>query len=115
LGHAKEMAAGSGMSFELDHAAIEYLPGAQEAAREGHLAGGLVNNREWLEGCVEFAGAVTDEYRALLFDPQTSGGLLIAIASDTVEAALAALAQRSIVARRIGRVIAKRSPLIQVA
>ncbi len=115
LGHAKEMAAGSGVSFELDHAAIEYLPGALEAAREGHLAGGLFNNREWLEGCVEFAGAVAEEYRALLFDPQTSGGLLVAIAPDAVETTLAALTQRNITARRIGRVTAKRSPLIQVA
>jgi selenide,water dikinase len=114
LGHAKEMAAGSGVSLEIEHAAVEYLPGAVEAARDGHIAGGLVNNREWLEGCVEFAGGVSEEHRALLFDPQTSGGLLVAIAAESADAAVTALAARGVAARRIGRVVAKRSPLIQV-
>lgn len=114
LGHAKEMAAGSGASLEIDHAAVEYLPGAVEAARGGNIAGGLVNNREWLEGCVEFARGVSEEHRALLFDPQTSGGLLVAIAADAVDAAVRALAGRNVTARQIGRVVAKRSPLIQV-
>lgn len=114
LGHGKEMAAGSGVSFELDHAAVEYLPRALQAARDGHLAGGLANNREWLEGCVEFAATVSEEHRALLFDPQTSGGLLVAIAADSADAAVAALAKRNVTARRIGKVVAKRSPLIQV-
>lgn len=114
LGHAKEMAAGSGVSLELDHAAVEYLPGAVEAARDGNIAGGLVNNREWLEGCVEFAGGVSEEHRALLFDPQTSGGLLAAIAAEAADAAVRALAARGVQARRIGRVVAKRSPLILV-
>jgi selenide,water dikinase len=114
LGHAKEMAAGSGVSLEIEHAAVEYLPGAVEAAREGHIAGGLVNNREWLEGCVEFAGGVSEEHRALLYDPQTSGGLLVAIAAESTDAAVSALASRNVTARPIGRVVAKRSPLIQV-
>jgi len=113
LGHAKEMAAG-GVSLEIDHAAVEYLPGALEAARGGNIAGGLVNNREWLEGCVEFAAGVSEEHRALLFDPQTSGGLLVAIAAEAVDAAMAALAARNVAARRIGQVVAKGSPLIQV-
>ena len=115
LGHAREMAAGSGVSLEIDHARVAYLPGAAEAAREGHLAGGLKNNREFVEGCVEFAGNVPEEFRALLFDPQTSGGLLVAIAVEAVDAALAALAKRHVPAQRIGRVIAKHSPLISVS
>jgi selenide,water dikinase len=114
LGHAKEMAAGSGVSLELEHAAVEYLPGAVEAARDGNIAGGLVNNREWLEGCVEFAAGVSEEHRALLFDPQTSGGLLVAIAAEAADAAMRVLAGRNVTARRMGQVVAKRSPLIQV-
>ncbi len=115
LGHAKEMAAGSDVSFELDHAAVEYLPGAADAAREKHLAGGLANNREWLEGCVEFAAGVAEEYRALLYDPQTSGGLLVAMAPEAADAAVAVLAKRNVTARRIGRVVAKGSPLLKVS
>ena len=114
LGHAKEMAAGSGISIELDHLKVEPLPGALEGARAGFLAGGLKNNREWLEGCVEFDADVPEDYRHLLYDPQTSGGLLIAIAASSADAALAALAKRSVLARVIGRVVEKRSPLISI-
>lgn len=114
LGHAREMAAGSGVSLEMEHAAVDYLAGALQAASEGNIAGGLVNNREWLAGCVEFAADVSDEHRALLFDPQTSGGLLVALAAESAEAAVRALAARNVAAQRIGQVVAKRSPLIQV-
>jgi len=114
LGHAHEMAVGSGVSMEIEYAKVEYLPGAVEAAREGHLAGGLKNNREFVADCAAFAENVPQEYRHLLFDPQTSGGLFIAIASEQSDAALAALARRGVVARRIGSVVARRSPLIKV-
>jgi len=114
LGHAREMAAGSNVSLEIDHARVEYLPGAIEAAREGHLAGGLKNNREFAGDCVGFADAVPEEFRNLLFDPQTSGGLLAAIAAKSADAALAALARRGVAARAIGTVLAKRTPLIVV-
>src|SRR4029077_16777775 len=74
LGHAREMAVGSGVSLELDHAAIEYLPGAGAASREGFYSGGLRNNREFIGDCVAFRAGVPEEFRNLLFDPQTSGG-----------------------------------------
>jgi selenide,water dikinase len=90
------------------------LPGAVEAAREGHLAGGLKNNREFVGECVGFANAVPEEFRNLLYDPQTSGGLLVAIAAQAADTALAALARHGVSARAIGRVILKRSPLIRV-
>ncbi len=114
LGHALEMAAGSGVSLEMDHTQIDYLPGAVEAAREGHLAGGLKNNREFVGDCVGFAETVREEFRHLLYDPQTSGGLLVAIAREAADAALTALAQRGAAARAIGQVMPKRSPLIRV-
>ncbi len=114
LGHAREMAVGSGVSLELDHAKVEYLPGAVQAAREGHLAGGLKNNRDFVGDCAGFVDAVREEFRDLFFDPQTSGGLFVAIAPEAVDAALAALARRNVTGRAIGRVVAKRSPLIQV-
>ncbi len=100
--------------MEIDGARIEALPGALDAARAGFLAGGLKNNREWLEGCVEFAPGVPEEMRCLLFDPQTSGGLLVAIAAERADAAIAALAKRKSVAKQIGSVLAKRAPLIHV-
>jgi selenide, water dikinase len=115
LGHAREMAIGSGVSMRIDHARVGYLPGAIEAARAGFFSGGLANNREFLEGCAVFDSGVPDEFRALLLDPQTSGGLLAAVHPESVDAAMAAFKRRRIDARAIGEVVAKRSPLIQIA
>ncbi len=114
LGHAREMAIGSGVSLKIDHARIEYLPGAIEASRSGFFSGGMKNNREFVESCVEFTSNVADEFRALLFDPQTSGGLLAAIAPEAASIALAAMESRGVPARIIGEVVAKRHPLIEI-
>jgi len=114
LGHAREMAIGSAVSLKIDHERIEYLPGAIEAARAGFFSGGMKNNREFVESCVEFGESVADEFRALLFDPQTSGGLLAAIAPDAANSARAALERRGIPARIIGEVVPKRHPLIEI-
>jgi selenide,water dikinase len=120
LGHAREMALGDSqrnlesVSLEFDHAAIQYLPGAVEAVREGFLPGGLKNNRDFVGDCVRFAESVAEEYRELLFDPQTSGGLLIAISPESADAAIAALEWHGVIARRIGRVVAKKTPLLFV-
>jgi selenide, water dikinase len=114
LGHAREMAAGSNVSLQIGHASVPFLPGAHEAARSGFLAGGLKSNREFVESCVGFAAGVPDDTRALLFDPQTSGGLLIAVSKTHAPALVAALQQRSIPASQIGEATAKHSPLINV-
>ncbi len=120
LGHAREMALGDSqrgieaVSFEIDHSAIGYLPGALEASREGFLPGGLKNNRDFIGDCVSFHEEVPQGYRDLLFDPQTSGGLLIAISPESAEAAVSALDRHSVSARRIGKVITKTSSLLFV-
>lgn len=114
LGHAREMAIGSGVSLKIDHTRIEYLPGAIDAARAGFFSSGMKNNRDFVEGCVAFAPTVPDEFRALLFDPQTSGGLLVSIAPEFANATVAALASRNIPARIIGEVLAKHSPLLEI-
>ncbi|HXQ97742.1 MAG TPA: selenide, water dikinase SelD [Candidatus Limnocylindrales bacterium] len=121
LGHAREMALGHAasnipvVSLEIDHARIEYLPGAVDCARAGNASGGLHNNRNFIGDCVVFADTVPEEFRLLLFDPQTSGGLLVAIGANEAPAALEALLQRGIPAREIGRVVEKRSPLISIS
>ena len=120
LGHAREMALGDPahgieqVSFEIDHKAFAYFPGAVEAAREGHLSGGLKNNRAFIGDCVAFDASVPSEYQDLLFDPQTSGGLLIAISPESAEAALSALQHHGVSARRVGKVVAKKNPLLFV-
>jgi selenide,water dikinase len=120
LGHAREMALGDpthgieSVSFEIDHRAFAYIPGAVEAAREGHLSGGLKNNRAFIGDCAVFEATVPSEYQDLLFDPQTSGGLLISIAPESADAAISALEGHRVSARRVGRVFAKKNPLILV-
>jgi selenide,water dikinase len=118
LGHAREMALGDpqknieSVSLEIDHAAIRYLPGAVEAAREGFLPGGLKNNRDFVGDCAGYAESVAQVHRDLLFDPQTSGGLLVAISPESADAAISTLEQRGVTPRRIGRVVAKKTPLL---
>jgi selenide,water dikinase len=120
LGHAREMSLGDpargveAVSLEIDHAAFDYFPGAIEAARDGHLSGGLKNNRAFIGDCAAFDAGVSPEYQDLLFDPQTSGGLLVAVAPDASGPALAALQRHGVTAHRVGRVVGKRSPLIFV-
>jgi selenide,water dikinase len=120
LGHAREMALGNesgeieAVSFEIDHATFAYFPGAIEAARDGHLSGGLKNNRAFVAECAEFAADVPQEFRDLLFDPQTSGGLLAAIAPESEAECIAALARHGVEGHQVGRVVPKRSPLIFV-
>lgn len=114
LGHAREIAVGSGISLRIEHARVPLLTGALEAARGGFLAGGLKNNREFIEGCVEFGTNVPEEMRALLFDPQTSGGLLIAVAKEQVLEVKWSLDRHGVHAAQIGEVVEKRSPLIEI-
>ena len=96
LGHAREMACASGVTLEIDPRAVQFLPGAAEYARQGAIPGGLKNNQEFVASCVEGES----EYDDLLYDPQTSGGLLIAIA----EGDAAGLERAYEGAYRIGRV-----------
>jgi selenophosphate synthase len=95
IGHAKEMASGSGGSLRIHHQQIEYLPGAVEAAHGKFFSAGLKNNREFAQDHVRFAPSVSEDFRALLFDPQTSGGLLASLAPEAASRTVEALRQRA--------------------
>jgi selenide,water dikinase len=120
LGHAREMALGdpqrgiAATTIEINHALVPALPGALDAARAGMIPGGLSNNRDFIGDCVHFADNVPAEYRALLFDPQTSGGLFVALAQQAADTAMQLFQQRGIKAAKIGRVLAKGSALLSV-
>jgi len=120
LGHAREMALGdpekgiSSVTIEIRYKTVPVLPGAFDAARQGMIAGGLNNNMDFLRECVTFAANVPEENRALLFDPQTSGGLLIAIAPEVADAAVEILKQHQIPAAKIGSVLLKGAALLSV-
>jgi len=103
LGHAEEMARARGARFVIDASKLPVLPGALEYARAGHVTGGADRNRRGLEGKVELP-ELPEELEHLLFDPQTSGGLLIAIAAERADALAAALERDGFLAARVGRV-----------
>ena len=75
LGHAREMASASRMTLEIDSKLVQFLAGAVEYAKAGAIPGGLKNNREFVASCVEGSS----EFEDLLYDPQTSGGLLLSM------------------------------------
>ena len=120
LGHAREMALGDPaagvkpVSFEISYQSVLLLPGALEAVRANMIPGGLHNNRDFIGECAVFAANVPEDNRALFFDPQTAGGLLVAVAPEFAEKAVQLLRHKGIPAAQIGRVLPKTSPLISV-
>jgi selenide,water dikinase len=105
LGHLHNMLMASGVSAEIDAAAVPRFAHAAELAERGAVPGGTKRNREALESQVTFAGAVPEPIRVLLFDAQTSGGLLIAVDPDRASALVAALEREGTpAAARIGRI-----------
>ena len=83
LGHASHIAAASGVTLLIDTRRVPILPGALEAAMRGVRTGGAERNAAYLEPLVDWS-ASTDALRAVLVDPQTSGGLLVAVPRDRV-------------------------------
>ncbi len=83
LGHAREMALASQVTLQIFASSIRYLPGAIEYSQAGAHSGGLNNNRDFVESCVSMTPEIPPEIQALLFDPQTSGGLLISLAQES--------------------------------
>src|SRR5438093_9824161 len=84
LGHAYEMAAAGDVWIRFTASALPMLPGALEYAYRGTTTGGAVRNRHYLDGRVEISSDVTEEMRQILFDPQTSGGLLFSVPAEAV-------------------------------
>ena len=105
LGHALEMAEQSGVSLALRADSLAWLPGALEYAGSGHIPGGTGRNRDHIGGQVQFADGVTETERLLLFDPQTSGGLLAAIDAAARDDACRALTAAGVPCYVIGEVL----------
>jgi len=106
LGHAREMAIASKVTIEIESGSVQFLPGAVDYARQGVIPGGLKNNRDFASVSVE-GQSECDE---LLYDPQTSGGLLISLAEGDAEA----LEKLFAGAYRVGRVREQGSKAIKI-
>jgi selenide, water dikinase len=114
IGHGREMALASDVSLELRASRIPLLEGAVECVRAGHIPGGLKNNRDFAECVVDYEAEVSDAIRALVFDPQTAGGLLISVAREDSEDLTRSLAIAGVSAPEIGKVVARTKPLIRI-
>lgn len=105
MGHAWEMACASEVTIEIEAESVPLLEGALELASEGMLTSGDKTNREYIGADVEIAPTVNQNLVKLLFDPQTAGGMLIAIPEERATALLATLNKTYPKARTIGRVL----------
>ncbi len=90
LGHAQEMARQGATDFHFHLNALPWLPGALQYGAEGAFPGGMGNNARHFLPTITFAEGVTFLMQDMLFTPETSGGLLVAVASDRVDPFLAA-------------------------
>ena len=93
LGHALEMAQASGVGLRFALEKIPFTRGARRYADEFIFPGGSSDNREYYRSQVTFDPAIDEPYQMLLFDAQTSGGLLLAVPPERLEALLARAAQ----------------------
>ena len=101
LGHACEMAQGSDVELQLRVDQIDLIPEALELATIGILPEGMYRNRDFAESFVD-AGRVSLAKQDMLYDPQTSGGLLIAVHPEDADAMYADLKNAVLSAQRIG-------------
>lgn len=99
LGHAQEMARQGATDFRFDLTRLPWLPGAVEYGRAGAFPGGMDNNANFFGPSVTFADEITYLYRDLLFTPETSGGLLVAVPPEGVATFLSLLPDAAVVGR----------------
>ncbi len=102
VGHASEMAENSEATLEIETGAVPLLPGALALAARNRPGGAATNQAHFSLVVVE-RGPLDDDLRALMYDPQTSGGLLAAVAPDLAESVLDALARAGVDACLVGR------------
>lgn len=101
MGHSHEMAMGSGITLRLHAAALPVLPGALRLALEGYVTGGGKRNRAYLADKVRVDPHVSQGLNEVAFDPQTSGGLLIAVPEREADALARALLNEGVLAAAV--------------
>jgi len=112
-GHLGEIVAQSGVEVEVHGASIPVFAGVMDLIREGVVSGAVERNREYASRYVKRAKSAGEDLETLLYDPQTSGGLLIAVRASKAPALLAALRNKGVAAAAaIGRVTRKAPPRI---
>jgi selenide,water dikinase len=106
IGHGTEMAAASGVTLEIAARQVPLFSGVRDLARQNR-SGGMTSNEEHFAGGVSVARGVDEELLSLLYDPQTSGGLLISAGAEWSDHVVSALEKADVRAFRIGRALAR--------
>ncbi len=115
LGHALEMALGAGVQVELDYDMLPFYPHALNMYQQGETTGSNPANRKMAHGSWQMAEARSSAKEELLFDPQTSGGLLLALPVAQSDDLLAALKKAGVeMAARVGQVVGAGKPFVKV-
>lgn len=114
LGHAFEMAAGSKVALSLHTGAIPLLPGVADWASMGIIPQGAYTNKAYLKDKTDISASVPEYLRDLLVDPQTSGGLLVALPEKEVENALKRLMNAGVKPAIIGEVLSLKNHAVIV-
>ncbi|HEY5992487.1 MAG TPA: selenide, water dikinase SelD [Candidatus Udaeobacter sp.] len=114
LGHAWEIACASNVTIEIDSARVPLINGALEMARSGLQTGADKTNREYVGADISIADGIDPNLVKLLYDPQTAGGLLLAISKDKTNDLLTELRRNYPRAETIGRVVECTSKAISV-
>jgi selenide,water dikinase len=115
LGHACEMIESADVGMVIDSAAVPYFPGAKKLAEMGMIPGGLHRNRDFRKHMVDIDNNVPQYLQDILYDPQTSGGLLIAVPEEKAPKLLEKLHKKGVSeAVIIGKVVAENKGRIQV-
>jgi selenide, water dikinase len=115
IGHLREMLlASENVSAELHVSRVPLLDGAIECVHAGYIPGGLNANRDFAECVVDYKDKISDDMKTLLFDPQTSGGLLIAVAKDHNVEITEKLNAAGVTAIEIGEVLPNAKATISV-
>ncbi len=115
LGHCLEIAQASGVQIDLFYNEFPFYPNALDMYRKGETTGSNQANRKLVEGFWDALSKMSAAQQALLFDPQTSGGLLLAVAGSQAEDVIAELKGAGLeTAARIGDVVANDRPYMRV-
>ncbi len=109
-----KLAKASGISIEIDHRKLPLLPGALEYSREGFCAGGLTNNREFFSKNLYIHDSIPPDQQNILFDPQTSGGLLIFSDPQDTDRLLESLRAAGVDAVEVGSAVRRAEHLLTV-
>jgi selenide,water dikinase len=112
-GHASQMASASSVTLEIDSSRLPVFDGVLPLASQ-NASGGMTSNREHFAAGIDIGAAVSSPLRDLIFDPQTSGGLLVAVAAGSAEAAIAALTHAGVSAVDIGEAVLQREHKLSI-